>query len=91
MDDGPLLSRLVLRGIARARGVEFPTDAPTHRRTGAPGTVAHGLGHFGRGLSTVLAYGLRPTGGTWREAALRERADHPMETHLTCANPAPSP
>jgi uncharacterized protein (TIGR02679 family) len=33
--------------------------------------------------STVLSYGLRPTGGTWREAALRERAAHHMETHLT--------
>ncbi|MEU6904772.1 DUF2399 domain-containing protein [Streptomyces coeruleorubidus] len=33
--------------------------------------------------STVLTYGLRPTGGTWREAALRERADHHMETHVT--------
>jgi uncharacterized protein (TIGR02679 family) len=31
----------------------------------------------------VLTYGLRPTGGTWREAALRERADHHMETHVT--------
>lgn len=31
----------------------------------------------------MLAHGLRPTGGTWREAAPRERADHHLETHMT--------
>ncbi|MEU1038047.1 DUF2399 domain-containing protein [Streptomyces sp. NPDC005907] len=35
-------------------------------------------------FSTVLpTFSLRPTGGTWRETALRERADHHMETHAT--------
>lgn len=33
--------------------------------------------------SAVLTYGLRPGGGAWQEAALRERAGHHMETHLT--------
>ncbi|MFF0061177.1 TIGR02679 family protein [Streptomyces sp. NPDC005279] len=78
LDDGTLLSRLVLRGIALARGVAFPVDAPARRAlwrmvSVTPDEVS----------STVLAYGLRPVGGTWREAALRERADHQMETHLT--------
>ncbi|MEV5988322.1 DUF2399 domain-containing protein [Streptomyces sp. NPDC052051] len=31
----------------------------------------------------MLAYGLRPVGGGWRERALRERADHHAEAHLT--------
>jgi hypothetical protein len=33
----------------------------------------------------VLTLGLRPTGGTWREAALRERTDHHTETHVPSA------
>lgn len=78
LDDGTLLSRLVLRGIALAHGTEVPTDAPARRalwRTASvlPDEVS----------STVLTYGLRPTGDTWRETALRERADHHGETHLT--------
>ncbi|MFI1418746.1 TIGR02679 family protein [Streptomyces sp. NPDC020731] len=78
LDDGTLLSRLVLRGIALAHDTGFPTDAPTRRalwRTASviPDEVS----------STVLTHGLRPTGGTWQEAALRERAGHHMETHLT--------
>ncbi|MFE2641141.1 TIGR02679 family protein [Streptomyces nigra] len=78
LDDGTLLSRLVLRGIALARGVEFPADAPARRALWRMASVTPD-----EVSSTVLAYGLRPTGGTWREAALRERADHHMETHLT--------
>ncbi|MFJ3639475.1 TIGR02679 domain-containing protein [Streptomyces sp. NPDC090108] len=78
LDDGTLLSRLVLRGIALARGVEFPGDAPARRALWRMASVTPD-----EVSSTVLAYGLRPTGGTWREAALRERADHHMEIHLT--------
>ncbi|MFF7970257.1 TIGR02679 family protein [Streptomyces sp. NPDC007905] len=78
LDDGTLLSRLVLRGIALARGVELPADAPTRRALWRMASVTPD-----EVSSTVLAYGLRPTGGTWREAALRERADHHMEAHLT--------
>ncbi|MPY45646.1 DUF2399 domain-containing protein, partial [Streptomyces phyllanthi] len=78
LDDGTLLARLVLRGIALAQGVEFPTDAPGRRAlwrrvSVTPDEVS----------STVLTYGLRPTGTTWQEAALRERAAHHLETHLT--------
>lgn len=78
LDDGTLLSRLVLRGIALARGVEFPADAPARRALWRMASVTPD-----EVSSTVLAYGLRPTGGTWREAALRERADHHMESHVT--------
>ncbi|MGW2699898.1 TIGR02679 family protein [Streptomyces sp. NPDC001340] len=78
LDDGTLLSRLVLRGIALARGVEFPVDAPARRALWRTASVTPD-----EVSSTALAYALRPTGGTWREAALRERADHHMETHLT--------
>jgi uncharacterized protein (TIGR02679 family) len=78
LDDGTLLSRLVLRGIALAHGAEFPTDAPARRALWRLASVVPD-----EVSSTVLAYGLRPTGGTWREAALRERADHHVETHLT--------
>jgi uncharacterized protein (TIGR02679 family) len=78
LDDGTLLSRVVLRGIALARGVELPSDAPARRALWRMASVTPD-----EVSSTVLAYGLRPTGGTWREAALRERADHHMETHMT--------
>ncbi|WP_330286239.1 TIGR02679 family protein [Streptomyces sp. NBC_00576] len=78
LDDGTLLSRLVLRGIALARGVELPADAPERRALWRMASVAPD-----EVSSTVLTLGLRPTGGTWREAALRERADHHMETHVT--------
>jgi uncharacterized protein (TIGR02679 family) len=33
--------------------------------------------------NTVLTYGLAPVEGGWRERALRERAQHHAETHLT--------
>ncbi|WP_328433563.1 TIGR02679 family protein [Streptomyces sp. NBC_00425] len=78
LDDGTLLSRLVLRGIALANGVELPADAPARRALWRMASVAPD-----EVSSTVLTLGLRPTGGTWREAALRERADHHMETHVT--------
>ncbi|MEH0416898.1 TIGR02679 family protein [Streptomyces sp. B21-083] len=78
LDDGTLLSRWVLRGIALARDVEFPGDAPARRALWRMASVTPD-----EVSSTVLAYGLRPIGGTWREAALRERADHHMETHVT--------
>lgn len=78
LDDGTLLARLVLRGIALAQGVEFPTDAPGRRALWRRASVTPD-----EVSSTVLTYGLRPTGGTWQEEALRERADHYLETHLT--------
>jgi uncharacterized protein (TIGR02679 family) len=78
LDDGTLLSRLVLRGIALAHDAEFPTGAPARRALWRMASVTPD-----EVSSTVLTHGLRPTGGTWQEAALRERADHHMETHLT--------
>ncbi|WP_033281912.1 TIGR02679 family protein [Streptomyces sp. NRRL F-525] len=78
LDDGTLLARLVQRGIALACGADVPVDAPGrralwHLASVTPDEVS----------STVLTYGLRPTGGTWQETALRERADHHLEAHLT--------
>jgi uncharacterized protein (TIGR02679 family) len=78
LDDGTWLARLVQRGIGLAHGVEFPGDAAGRRAlwrlvSVTPDEVS----------STVLAYGLRPVGGGWREQALRERADHHAEAHLT--------
>lgn len=78
LDDGTLSARLVLRGIALAQGVEFPTDAPGRRALWRRASVTPD-----EVSSTVLTYGLRPTGGTWQETALRERAEHHLETHLT--------
>ncbi|MGC0379042.1 TIGR02679 family protein [Streptomyces sp. SAI-229] len=78
LDDGTLLSRLVLRGIALAHDTEFPADAPARRALWRAASVLPD-----EVSSTVLTYGLRPTGGTWQERALRERADHHRETHLT--------
>lgn len=78
LDDSTLLSRLVLRGIALAHDTEFPTDAPTRRALWRTASVTPD-----EVSSTVLTYGLRPTGGTWQERALLDRADHHLETHLT--------
>ncbi|WP_405879405.1 TIGR02679 family protein [Streptomyces sp. NBC_01384] len=78
LDDGTLLSRLVLRGIALARGVDFPADAPGRRSLWRMAAVTPD-----EVSSTVLTYGLRPVGDTWGERALHERADHHLETHLT--------
>jgi uncharacterized protein (TIGR02679 family) len=78
MDDGTWLSRLVQRGIALAHGTEPPADAAGRRALWrlagvTPDEVS----------STVLVYGLRPEATGWREQALRDRAVHHAETHLT--------
>ncbi|NUS15254.1 MAG: TIGR02679 family protein [Streptomyces sp.] len=78
LDDGTWLSRLVQRGVALAHGAELPADAAGRRALWrlagvTPDEVS----------STVLAYGLRPEGAGWREQALRDRADHYTEAHLT--------
>jgi uncharacterized protein (TIGR02679 family) len=78
LDDGTWLARLVQRGVALAHGTEFPDDAAGRRAlwrlvSVTPDEVS----------STVLTYGLRPDGGGWRERALRERADHHAEVHVT--------
>ncbi|MER6128042.1 TIGR02679 family protein [Streptomyces sp. NPDC001795] len=78
LDDGTLLARLVLRGIALASGADLPADAPGRRALWRRASVTPD-----EVSSTVLTYGLRPTGDTWQETALRERAAHHLETHLT--------
>ncbi|MDQ8707109.1 TIGR02679 family protein [Streptomyces sp. LHD-70] len=78
LDDGTWLARLVQRGVALAHGTEFPDDAAGRRAlwrlvSVTPDEVS----------GTVLTYGLRPVGEGWRERALRERADHHCEVHVT--------
>lgn len=78
LDDDTVLARLVQRGIARAHGVALSDGAAGRRALWRLASVSPD-----EVSSTVLTYGLRPTGPGWREAALRERADHNAETHLT--------
>lgn len=78
LDDGTLLARLVLRGIALAQGAVSPTDAPGRRALWRRASVTPD-----EVSSTVLTYGLRPRGDTWQETALRGRAEYHLETHLT--------
>ncbi|MEW2221662.1 TIGR02679 family protein [Streptomyces sp. NPDC006990] len=78
LDDGAWLTRLVLRGIALAHGTELPEDAAGRRALWRLAAVTPD-----EVSSTVLSYGLRPEGSSWREQALRERSAHGAETHLT--------
>ncbi|MER7696838.1 TIGR02679 family protein [Streptomyces sp. NPDC096095] len=78
LDDGTWLARLVQRGIALAHDTELPGNAAGRRAlwrlvSVTPDEVS----------STVLTYGLRPLGESWRARSLRERAAHNAETHLT--------
>lgn len=81
LDDGAVLARLVLRALALADGrdpVAATRDAAGRRALWrSAGVVVDEVS------STALTYGLRPAGSGWRERALRERADHAQETHLT--------
>ncbi|WKD31781.1 TIGR02679 family protein [Streptomyces xanthophaeus] len=78
LDDGTWLARLVQRGIALAHDTELPDDAAGRRAVWRLASVTPD-----EVSSTVLAYGLRPDGGGWRERSLYERAVHHVETHLT--------
>jgi uncharacterized protein (TIGR02679 family) len=78
LDDGTWLARLVQRGVALAHGTEFPDDAAGRRALWRLGSVTPD-----EVSSTVLTYGLRPDGEGWQERALRERAEHHAESHLT--------
>ncbi|MFI9780416.1 DUF2399 domain-containing protein [Streptomyces sp. NPDC051956] len=78
LDDGTWLARLVQRGTALAHGTDFPDDAAGRRALWRLSSVTPD-----KVSSTVLAYGLRPEGGGWREQSLHERAVHHVETHLT--------
>jgi hypothetical protein len=78
LDDGTVLARLVLRGIARSRGEEFPRDARARRELWeAVGAATDQVS------STVLTYGLAPLGDDWQARQLRDRAAGLAETHLT--------
>jgi uncharacterized protein (TIGR02679 family) len=78
LDDDTVLARLVLRGIARSRGEEFPRDARARRELWEAAGVA-----TDQVSSTVLTYGLVPRGGDWPARLLRERSLAGAETHLT--------
>ena len=78
LDDDTVLARLVLRGLARSRGVEFPRDARARRQLWEAAGVA-----TDQVSSTVLSYGLMPLGDDWPARLLRERSLEMAETHLT--------
>ena len=78
LDDDTVLARLVLRGLARARGEDFPRDARARRELWEAAGVA-----TDQVSSTVLTYGLMPLGDDWPARLLRERSLEMAETHLT--------
>jgi uncharacterized protein (TIGR02679 family) len=78
LDDDTVLARLVLRGLARARGEDFPRDARARRELWEAAGVA-----TDQVSSTVLTYGLLPLGDDWPARLLRERSLQLAETHLT--------
>jgi uncharacterized protein (TIGR02679 family) len=78
LDDDTLLSRLVLRGVARMLDVESPQDARTRRELWQAAGVT-----TDRVSTTVLTYGLAPLGDEPPVRLLRERTLAGLETHLT--------
>ncbi|MBO2451211.1 DUF2399 domain-containing protein [Actinomadura barringtoniae] len=78
LDDDTLLSKVVMRALARAHGIDPPPDAAARRALWEAAGVA-----TDRVSSTVLTYGLVPLGGHWPERSLRERTEACAETHLT--------
>jgi uncharacterized protein (TIGR02679 family) len=78
LDDDTLLSRLVLRALARVHGIEPPGDARARRELWEAAGVA-----TDRVSSTVLTYGLTPLGDEPAERLLRERTLAGFESHLT--------
>jgi uncharacterized protein (TIGR02679 family) len=78
LDDDTILARLVLRGIARSRGEEYPRDARTRRELWEAAGLA-----TDQVSSTALTYGLMPLGEDLPARLLRERSLAWTETHLT--------
>jgi uncharacterized protein (TIGR02679 family) len=78
LDDDTVLARLVLRGLARARGIDAPRDARARRELWEAAGVA-----TDQVSSTVLTYGLMPLGDDWPARLLRERSQKMAEAHLT--------
>jgi uncharacterized protein (TIGR02679 family) len=78
LDDGTLISTLVLRAIAARLGSASPTSAADRRR------LWHEAGVLGDEVSTtVLTLGLMPPGASPVAEAVRLRSDAGCETHLT--------
>jgi uncharacterized protein (TIGR02679 family) len=78
LDDDTILARLVLRGIARSRGTEYPRDARARRELWEAAGLA-----TDQVSGTVLTYGLMPLGDDLSARLLRERSLALTETHLT--------
>jgi uncharacterized protein (TIGR02679 family) len=78
LDDGTVLSALILRGIASALDATPPSTAIERRlmweRAGIRSDEVS---------TTVLTYGLRPTGRSAVAASVRRRSDGGCESHLT--------
>jgi uncharacterized protein (TIGR02679 family) len=78
LDDDTVLARIVLRGLARSLGLEFPHDARGRRELWEAVGIA-----TDQVSSTVLTYGLAPLGDDWPARLLRERTQGNAEAHLT--------
>ncbi|AHH98672.1 TIGR02679 family protein [Kutzneria albida] len=78
LDDDTVLARLVLRAIAVQRAQPVPVTAGDRRSLWRAADVL-----ADQVSATVLTYGLAPHGQGWREGALRDRAAHNAEVHLT--------
>ncbi|MEV5704518.1 TIGR02679 family protein [Actinoallomurus sp. NPDC052274] len=78
LDDGTLLSRIVLRALARSLEVPPPQDARSRRELWEAAGVA-----VDRVSTTVLTLGLAPLGDEPAVRLLRDRTRAGFETHLT--------
>lgn len=78
LDDDTVLARLVLRGLARYHGRDFPQDSRGRRELWEVSSVT-----TDQVSSTVLTYRLMPIGDDWPARSLRERSLAMAETHLT--------
>ena len=78
LDDDTLLSRLVLRALARMFDADPPHDARSRRELWEAAGVS-----TDRVSTTVLTCALTPLGEDWSARQIRERSQHGAETHLT--------
>ncbi|MDN3351361.1 TIGR02679 family protein [Actinomadura sp. DC4] len=78
LDDGTLLSRIVLRAVARVLEMPPPQDARSRRELWEAAGVA-----VDRVSTTVLTHGLVPLGEQPAVRLLRERTRAGFENHLT--------
>ncbi|MET9019138.1 TIGR02679 family protein [Actinopolymorpha sp. NPDC004070] len=81
LDDGTVLSRIVLRGLARAASTTVPADSQGRRDLWESAGVS-----VDAVSSTALTYGLRPAGDKWPARMLRERSEARVEAHLTISD-----